>query len=86
MNQALPSPGPVLGLYLQEGAVGGPKRNLALTGLSHNWHCETPHKFSSFKAVSELSPCHNVKELLCVGLHWCVPFIEDLSETVQVVW
>ena len=24
--------------------------------------------------------------LLGVGLHWCVPFIEDLSETVQVVW
>ena len=30
--------------------------------------------------------CHNVKELLCVGLHWRVPFIEVLSETVQVVW
>ena len=30
--------------------------------------------------------CHKAKELLRVGLHWCVPFIEDLSETVQVVW
>ena len=32
--------------------------------------------------------CHNTKELLRVGrvgLHWYVPFIEDLSETVQVV-
>ena len=25
-------------------------------------------------------------ELLHAGLHWHVPFIEDLSETVQVVW
>ena len=25
-------------------------------------------------------------ELLCVGLHRRVPFLEDLSETVQVVW
>ena len=30
--------------------------------------------------------CRNANELLCVGLHWCVPFIEDLLETVQVVW
>ena len=30
--------------------------------------------------------CRNLKRLLRVGLHWCVPFIEDLSETVQVVW
>ena len=29
--------------------------------------------------------CHNAKELLHVGLHWHVPFIEDLSETVQVL-
>ena len=28
----------------------------------------------------------NVKKLLRVALHWHVPFIEDLSETVQVVW
>ena len=32
------------------------------------------------------SVCGNVKELLRVGLHWHVPFIEDLSETVHVVW
>ena len=31
-------------------------------------------------------PCHDVRKLLRVGLHWRVPFIEDLSETVQVVW
>ena len=30
--------------------------------------------------------CRNAKELHCVGLHWRVPFIEVLSETVQVVW
>ena len=30
--------------------------------------------------------CRNAKELLRVGLHWHVPFIEDLWETVQVVW
>ena len=30
--------------------------------------------------------CHNAKELHCVGLHWHVPFIEDLLDTVQVVW
>ena len=30
--------------------------------------------------------CRIVKELLRVGLHWHVPFIEVLSETVQVVW
>ena len=30
--------------------------------------------------------CRNAKELLRVGLHWHVPLIEDLSETVQVVW
>ena len=30
--------------------------------------------------------CGNAKELLRVGLHWLVPFIEDLSETVQVIW
>ena len=30
--------------------------------------------------------CHNVKELLRVGLHWRVTFIEDLLDTVQVVW
>ena len=28
----------------------------------------------------------NAKELLRVGLDWCVPFFEDLLETVQVVW
>ena len=28
----------------------------------------------------------NAKELLRVGLHWRVPFIENLLETVQVVW
>ena len=27
--------------------------------------------------------CCNVKELLRVGLHWCVPFIEVLSETTS---
>ena len=31
-------------------------------------------------------PCRNGNELLRVGLHWRVPFIEVLSETVQVVW
>ena len=31
-------------------------------------------------------PCHNVKELHCVGLHWRVPLLKVLSETVQVVW
>ena len=30
--------------------------------------------------------CHNVRTLLGVGLHWRVPFIEDLLENVQVVW
>ena len=33
-----------------------------------------------------LGICRNVEELLRVGLHWRVPFIEVLSETVQVVW
>ena len=28
----------------------------------------------------------NANELLLIGLHWRVPFIEDLLETVQVVW
>ena len=32
------------------------------------------------------SYCRNVKKLLCVGIHWRAPFIEDLLETVQVVW
>ena len=32
------------------------------------------------------SLCRNAKSLYCVGLHWRVPFTEDLSETVQVVW
>ena len=30
--------------------------------------------------------CRNAKELLCVSLHWHVPFIEDPSETVPVIW
>ena len=30
--------------------------------------------------------CRNAKGLLRVGLHWRVPVIEDLSETLQVVW
>ena len=30
--------------------------------------------------------CRNARSLHDVGLHWRVPFIEDLSETVQVVW
>ena len=29
---------------------------------------------------------YNVKELHSSRLHWRVPFIADLSETVQVVW
>ena len=32
-----------------------------------------------------VDPCRNAKELLRVGLHWRVPFIEDLSETVQLL-
>ena len=36
--------------------------------------------------MSELPPCCNVEEILCVSLHWHVPFIEVLLETVQVVW
>ena len=30
--------------------------------------------------------CREVMKLLHVGLHRRVPFIEDLSGTVQVVW
>ena len=30
--------------------------------------------------------CRNAIMLLRVGLHWRVPFIEVLLETVQVVW
>ena len=41
MSQMLPYTGPVLGLCLQAGATGGPKRNLALTGLFYNWQSET---------------------------------------------
>ena len=36
--------------------------------------------------VPDLYYCRDVKQLLHVGLHWRVPCIEVLSETVQVVW
>ena len=36
--------------------------------------------------IAQQTYCRNAKELHCVGLHWHVPFIEVLSETVQVVW
>ena len=41
---------------------------------------------SCFLLCPSCSLCRNAKSLYCVGLHWRVPFIEDLSETVQVVW
>ena len=47
---------------------------------------ETQSGFSQTRRKSKERFCHNAKELLCVGLHWPVPFIEDLSRTVQVFW
>ena len=41
----------------------------------------------SVEKVKEKSEgCRNARSLCDIGLHWRVPFIEDLSETVQVVW
>ena len=42
--------------------------------------------FNALDTLKELQTCRNAKELLRVGLHWRVPFIKVLSETVQVVW
>ena len=91
MSQVLSCPGPVLGSFLRADAAGGLKRSLAakaaLPSPAFSAIGTVKHPCdSSSKAVSELPPCHNVKELLCVGLHWHVPFIEVLLETVQVVW
>ena len=47
---------------------------------------ETQSGFSQTRRKSKEGFCRNEKELLCVGLYWHVPFIEILSETVQVVW
>ena len=59
-------------------------------------HCNKDNGFS-FKgridryyhkqlAINKLNDVVIERILLRVGLHWRVPFIEDLSETVQVVW
>ena len=42
--------------------------------------------FNALDTLKEHQTCRNAKELLRVGLHWRVPFIKVLSETVQVVW
>ena len=43
-------------------------------------HRLVPQTTSSTPRVGDF--CRNAKELHCVGLHWRVPFIEVLSETV----
>ena len=93
MNQMLPCTGPVLGPFLER-VLLVVQRGVLLPWLlcPHRpflpaiGSVKHPRDSFPFKAVSELPPCHNARTLLGVGLHWHVPFIEDLSETVQVVW
>ena len=49
-------------------------------------HIPSLHPFHYTPFITTLFYCPNVKSLPDVGLHWHVPFIEDPSETVQVVW
>ena len=49
-----------------------------------------PYAWQTARGMEHLAKhdvsCRNAKGLLPVGLHWHVPFIEDLLEIVQMVW